>query len=48
MDDAKKVAQEIVEIDPEFTLSSVRNFSFQHDADRERYIGALRRVGLPH
>lgn len=48
MEDAKKVAQEILEIDPGFTLSSVRNAPFQHEADRERYFGALRSAGLPH
>ncbi len=47
MEDAKKVAQEILEIDPEFTLSSMRNTPFQHAADRERYYGALRQAGLP-
>jgi len=47
MDDARKVAQEILEIDPGFTLSSVRNLPFQHEADRERYFGALRQAGLP-
>jgi adenylate cyclase len=47
MEDAKKVAQEILEIDPGFTLSSMRNTPFQHEADRERYHGALRSAGLP-
>jgi len=47
MEDAKRVAQEILEIDPGFTLSSVRNAPFQHEVDRERYFGALRSAGLP-
>jgi len=47
MEDAKKVAQEILEIDPGFTLSSVRNAPFRHEADRERYFGALSSAGLP-
>ena len=47
MEDAKKVAQEILEIDPGFTLSSVRATPFQHAVDRDRYYGALRQAGLP-
>jgi tetratricopeptide (TPR) repeat protein len=47
MEDAKKVAQEILEIEPGFTLSSVRNMLFQHKADREHFYGALREAGLP-
>jgi TolB-like protein len=47
MEEAKKVAQEILEINPGFTLSGVRNTPFQHEADHERYFGALRQAGLP-
>jgi TolB-like protein len=47
MEEAEKVAQKILEIEPGFTLSSVRNTPFQHAADRERYFGALRQAGLP-
>jgi len=47
MEDAEKVAQEILEIEPGFTLSSVRNTPFQHEADRKRFYGALRQAGLP-
>ena len=47
MEEAEKVAQKILEIDPGFTLSGVRNTPFQHKADRERYYGALRQAGLP-
>ena len=48
MDDAKEIARQILEIDPAFTLSSIRNTPFQHDADRERYFGALHKAGLPN
>ena len=47
MEEAKKVAQEILEINPGFTLSGVRNTPFQHEADHERYFGALRKASLP-
>ncbi len=47
LEDAKKVAAQILEIKPTFTLSKVRNTPFQHEADLERYYGALRKSGLP-
>jgi hypothetical protein len=45
--DAEKVAREILGIDPGFALSGMRNAPFQHEADRDRYFGALRSAGLP-
>lgn len=47
MDDAKEIARQILEINPEFTISSIRNAPFQHDSDRERYYAALHKAGLP-
>ncbi len=47
MEEAMKVAQEILEIDPTFRLSGVRNVPFQNQADRDRYFGALQKAGLP-
>jgi len=47
MEKARQVAQRVLEIDPEFALSRVRNVPFQHKADRERYFGALAEAGLP-
>jgi adenylate cyclase len=44
---AKEMAQKILEIKPDFTLSGVRNVPFKHQADRERYFGALAKAGLP-
>ncbi len=48
MDDAKEIARRITEINPAFTISSIRNTPFQHDADRQRYFGALHKAGLPN
>ena len=47
MEEAQKVAGEILEIDPEFKLSKVRSMVFQHRADHDRYFGALAKAGLP-
>ena len=47
MEEAEKVAQKILEVDPGFTLSGARNTPFLHAADRERYYGALRQADLP-
>jgi TolB-like protein/class 3 adenylate cyclase len=48
MDDAKEIARQILEINPEITISSIRNTPFQHDSDRERYYAALHEAGLPN
>ncbi len=47
LEEARKVAQEILEIDPAFRLSSVLNTPFQNQADRDRYFEALQKAGLP-
>ncbi len=47
VEEAKKVAREILKIDPEFKLSKVRNVPFQHESDHDRYFGALAEAGLP-
>lgn len=47
MEKAREVAQRMLEIDPGFTLSGVRNVPLRRKADRERYFGALAKAGLP-
>jgi adenylate cyclase len=47
MEKAGKMAQKILEIDPEFTLSGMLNVPLKDKADRERYFGALAKAGLP-
>ena len=47
MEKAREVAQKMLEIDPGFTLSGVRNVPLKRKADRERYFGALAKAGLP-
>ncbi|MCK5365589.1 MAG: hypothetical protein KAR22_21585, partial [Gammaproteobacteria bacterium] len=47
MEKAKEVAQKMLEIDPNFTLSGMRNVPLRRKADRERYFGALAKAGLP-
>lgn len=47
MEKAREVAQKMLEINPEFTLSGVRNVPLRRKVDRERYFGALAKAGLP-
>jgi hypothetical protein len=37
----------MLEIDPNFTLSGIRNVPLRRKTDRERYFGALAKAGLP-
>jgi class 3 adenylate cyclase/TolB-like protein/Tfp pilus assembly protein PilF len=47
INEAEKVAQKIIELDPEFRLSKIRNTPFQHTSDLDRYYTALRNASLP-
>jgi TolB-like protein/Tfp pilus assembly protein PilF/class 3 adenylate cyclase len=47
MEKATEVAKKMLEIDPQFKLSNVLNVPLKHQADRERYFGALAKAGLP-
>ena len=47
LEKARAMAQRILEVDPGFTLSGVRNVPLKKKADRDRYFGALAHAGLP-
>jgi TolB-like protein/class 3 adenylate cyclase len=47
LDEAKQEATEYLEIRPSFRLSTFRNTPFKHQADQDRYFGALRKAGIP-
>ena len=47
LEKAEGVAKKMLEIDPAFKLSNVRNVPLKREADRERYFGALAKAGLP-
>ena len=47
MEDAQQVVEEILEIDPSYRSTKVRNVPFKNDTDRDRYFGAQAKAGLP-
>ena len=47
MEKAGEVAKKMLEINPEFRLSNVRNVPFKRSVDHDRYFGALAKAGLP-
>lgn len=45
--EAQQEAMKLLEINPDFRLSTFRNTPFQHEADQIRYFGAMRAAGIP-
>ena len=47
-DKAKQAALEVLKVDPDFKLSGfVSKLPYKNKADRDHYINALRKAGLP-
>ena len=48
-DDAREIAQRLVEFDPGFSLTRAGNdaFGLSSDTHRKRIVGALHKVGVP-
>jgi adenylate cyclase len=47
LEEAKQQATELLEIRPEFRLSTFHNTPFKHQADQDRYFNAMREAGIP-
>lgn len=47
LEEAREEAAKLLEISPDFRLSTFRNTPFQHQKDQDRYFNAMRAAGLP-